>query len=141
MSAERNSFSLVGHILAQIIYPRLFPSACHSPERFQLFLFPWSWVPFSHFMLILFFLKHHPSYSCMLKSYSFLKLGPFLAPAFLSHPTFDPSVNPVGSASKTIVSICPLFPVLLVSGWDCSHHLQLVSASRLGQKSLQRDSV
>ena len=86
MSAERNSFSLVGHILAQIIYLRLFPSACHSPERFQLFLFPWSWVPFSHFMLILFFLKHHPSYSCMLKSYSFLKLGPFLAPTFLSLP-------------------------------------------------------
>ena len=65
----------------------------------------------------------------------------FLAPVFLSHPTFDPSVNPVGSASKTMVSICPLFLLLLASGWDCSHRLQLVSACLLGQKSLQRDSV
>lgn len=136
LSAERNSFSLAGHILAQIIYPKLFPLACRSPERFQLFLLPWSWVPFPHFMLILFFLKHHPSHSYMLKSYSFFKIRTIFGFCLsLIAPHSNPiqcnpvQPNPISMASRN-GSTCKI-----AMGWDLGSlltvHHQLAASSSL----------
>ena len=137
LSAERNAFSLVGHILAQIIYPKLFPLACYSPERFLLFLIPWSWVPFSHFMLIFFFLKHYPSHSCMLKSYLSFKIRTIFSSCLsLIAPHSNPiqyipiQLNPTSLASHN-GSACKIAVEWDLGSFPIVPH-QLAAASSLG---------
>lgn len=114
-------FGLAFSTLAPTICPTLFPLAFHFPERFQLLLLPWTWAPFSHLMLTLFCLEHHPSHPHMLKSYPSFKTRSSLAPVFPSLPLIPTQPNPTSLASHD-VSISKLAVAWELGFLHCSHH-------------------